>query len=209
MKWFVNLATHIKLFLSFGLLVVILLVVVATALTGFSALSQSQEELFRNDFLPTIELIELRSSQNRVRAQILEMIMTKDRAKQQALERNIKERSKEIDEGYKILSEALQGHPQELRQFEEMVSLVADYRKTRDQQISLIYTDKAGEAESLGATVQSERFNRIREIATKLGDTAVAEAKMRITHANARAGMLSRTFVGISLFAFILSVGAA
>ena len=209
MKWFVNLATRIKLFLSFGLMVALLLVIVATAHTGLSAFRQSQEDLFRNDFLPAIELMELRSSQNRVHAQVLEMIVTKDKAKQQTLEKDIKERTKEIDEGYKILSEALQGHPEELRQFEEMVLLVADYRKTRDQQISLIYTDKAGEAEILDATVQSERFNRIREIAKKLGDTAVAQAKMRIIHADARAKFLSQTFVGISLLALILSVSAA
>ena len=205
MKWFVNLATRIKLFLSFGLMVALLLVIVATAHTGLSAFRQSQEDLFRNDFLPAIELMELRSSQNRVHAQVLEMIVTKDKAKQQTLEKDIKERTKEIDEGYKILSEALQGHPEELRQFEEMVLLVADYRKTRDQQISLIYTDKAGEAEILDATVQSERFNRIREIAKKLGDTAVAQAKMRIIHADARAKFLSQTFVGISLLALFLS----
>ena len=209
MKWFVNLATRIKLFLSFGVMLLLLLVVITTASTGLTDFRQSQEELFRNDFLPAIELLQLRSNQNRVRAQILQMIMTKDRAKQQALERDIRERTKDIDDGFKIVSASLQNHPKELKQFEEIVSLVADYRKTRDQQISLIYTDKAGDAESLDATVQSERFNRIRGIAEKLGDTAVAQAKMRITHADARAKFLFQTFVGISFLAFILGVGAA
>jgi len=83
-------------------MIVFLLVVIATAYKGLTALRQSQEDLFCNDFLPTIELLELRSSQNRVRAQLLEMMMTKDRVKQQELERDIKERTKEIDEGLSL-----------------------------------------------------------------------------------------------------------
>jgi methyl-accepting chemotaxis protein len=209
MKWFVNLAMRTKLFLSFGLMIVVLLAVIATAYNGLTTLHLSQEELFRNDFLPTIELLELRSSQNRVRTQILEMMMTKDKAKQQALEIDIKERTKEIDAGLKIVSESLQDHPKELKQYEEMVSLVANYRKTKDEQISLIYADKVSEAENLDTTIQSERYNRIRAIAINLGDTAIAQAKMRIAQTNTRAEMLSRVFIGISILAVVLSVGVA
>ena len=56
--------------------------------------------------------------------------------------------------------------------------------------MSLIYTDKVSEAEDLDATVQSERYNRIRAIARELGDTAIARAKMRIAEANKRAEVL-------------------
>jgi methyl-accepting chemotaxis protein len=209
MNWFINLATRIKLFFSFGLMVAFLLLVIATAYKGLTALRQSQEDLFRNDFLPTIQLLELRSSQNRVRAQILEMMMTEDRVKQQELERDIKERTKEIDERLKPIFESLKDNPQELKQFTEMTSLIADYRKTRDQQISLIFANKAGEAESLDTTIQSERFLKIRAIATNLGDAAVAQAKTLIAQADTQAGMLSRTFIGISILVLVLSAVAS
>ena len=174
MKWFVNLATRIKLFLSFGLMVVFLLVVIATAYYGLTALRQSQDELFQDDFLSSIALVELRSAQNRARTQLLEMMMTTNRTKQQELERDITERAKEAEAGLKLVSESLQGHPQEAEKFAEMVSLFADYRKTRDEQLSLIYTDNVSEAKDLDTTVQSERYNRIRAIARELGDTAIA-----------------------------------
>jgi methyl-accepting chemotaxis protein len=209
MKWFVNLATRTKLFLSFGLMIMFLLVVIVTAYKGFTALHQSQEGLFRDDFLPSIELVELRSAQNRARAQLLEIMKTKDRVKQQELEKDIRVRAKEFDVGLKIVSESLQARPQQLKQFEEMVSVLTDYRRTRDEQLSLIYADKAGEAENLDATVQSERYNRIRAIAINLGDTAIAQAKMRIAQANTRAEALFRVFIGISILVVVLSVGAA
>jgi methyl-accepting chemotaxis protein len=209
MKWFVNLATRIKLFLSFGLMVIFLLIVIVTAYNGLSALHQSQVELFQHDFLPSIELIKLRSAQNRAHGQLLEMMMTKDKIKQQALERDIRERTRDVDEGLKLVFESLQGDSQEMKKFEDMVSLLTDYRKIRDEQISLIYTDKAREAESLDNTVQSEQNNRIRALAISLGDAEIAQAKMRVVHTDLRAKELSRTFIGISILIFILSVGAA
>ena len=57
MKWFVDLATRTKLFLSFGLMIVFMLVVIGAAYLGLTSLRQSQETLFRDDFLPSIELL--------------------------------------------------------------------------------------------------------------------------------------------------------
>ncbi len=209
MKWFVDLATRTKLFLSFGLMVLFLLVVIATAYNSLTTLRQSQLELFQDDFLSSVELVGLRSAQNRAHAELLEMMMTTDRIRQQALERDIRERSKETEAGLKLISESLQDRPRELQQFTEMVSLHADYRKTRDEQMALIYADKISEAEGLEATVQNERFKRIRAIARELGDTAIARAKMRVAEADNRAELLTRTFIGIGILILALSLAAA
>lgn len=208
MKWFVNLATRLKLLLGFGLMVFFLLVVIAAAYNGLKTLRQSQEELYRQDFLPSIELLKLRSSQNRAHAQLLEMMMTRDKGKQEALERDIRERAKEVDAGLQLVSEALKNHPQEMRQFEEMVSILTEYRKIRDEQISLIYGDRSNEAERLNTAEQNRRYDRIRTIAVDLGNAAVAEAKMRVAQSEIRFETLSRAFMAISILVFVLSLGA-
>ncbi len=209
MKWFVNLATRTKLFFGFGLMVVFLLMVIGTAYTGFTALSQSQDSLFHDDFLPTIELIKLRSAQNRVHAQLLEMMMTKNRAKQQEIERDIRQRSKEVDAGLKLFSNSLKDDQQELKKFEEMVSLLADYRKMSDEQLSLIYADKPDQAQALETTVQGERHNQIRALAIDLGDTEIAQAKRRVAETKNKTDVLCRTFIGVSILILVLNVGAA
>jgi methyl-accepting chemotaxis protein len=209
MKWFVNISTRTKLFLSFGLMVLFLLVVIAIAYNGLTTLRQSQLELFQDDFLSSVELVGLRSAQNRAHAELLEMMMTTDTVRQQALERDIRERTKETEVGLKLISESLQNRPRELQRFSEMVSLYADYRRTRDEQMALIYADKVSEAEDLEATVQNERFKQIRAIARELGDTAIARAKMRVAEADNRAGVFTRTFIGIAILILALSVGAA
>ena len=83
MKWFVDLATRTKLFLSFGLMVLFLLVVIVTAYYGLTTLRQSQDELFQDDFLSSVELVGLRSAQNRAHAELLEMMMITDKVRQQ------------------------------------------------------------------------------------------------------------------------------
>ena len=124
MQWFINLSTRIKLFLSFGLMVFFLLVVIVTAYNGLTTLRQSQEELFQNDFLSSVELIELKADQNRIRAQLLEMMMITDRTKQQVIENDIRETAKEIDSGLQLVSESFKDLPQESKRFQEMVSIL-------------------------------------------------------------------------------------
>lgn len=82
MKWFVDLSTRLKLIFSFGLMVLLLLLVAVIAYYGLRSVHHSQEELFQKDFQSFIALIELRADLNRVRAQLLEMIMVTDRERQ-------------------------------------------------------------------------------------------------------------------------------
>ncbi|MFH0730316.1 MAG: methyl-accepting chemotaxis protein [Pseudomonadota bacterium] len=207
MNWFVNLPTRLKLILSFGSMVFFLLVVIVTAHNGIIAIHESQEALFQNDFLSSIQLVELCSDQNRVRAQLLEMMLITDKAKQQALEKDIRERSNDVDVGLKRVAETLKGQPRESKQFEEMVSVLADYRKTRDEQFSLIHNDRAGEAQNLAAAVQDERYNRIRAIALELGDSARSRAKGRIAQAEKKTEVLSRVFIIIGGIVVVLCAG--
>ena len=208
MNWFVNLSTRTKLFLIFGFMVFFLLVVIAIAFNGLTTIRQSQDELFQQDFLSSIELVELRSDQNRTRAQVLEMMMIKDTIKQQSLEREIREKAKEIDSGLKLVSESLKGRPQESKQFEEMGSVLAEYRKTRDEQFSLIHRGMISEAEKLAANVQEDRYDRIRAIAKDLGDSAIARAKARIAQAEKKAVTLSWIFIIVSILVLVLGTGA-
>jgi methyl-accepting chemotaxis protein len=207
MNWFVNLSTRLKLILSFGLMVFFLLIVIVTAHNGIIAIRESQEALFQKDYLSSIELVQLHSDQNRVRAQLLEMMMINDKSKQLALEKDIREKSNDVDVGLKLVAETLKGQPQESKHFEEMVSVLADYRKTRDEQLSLIHNDRAGEAQNLAAAVQDERYNRIRAIALELGDSALARAKERIAQAEKKTEVLSRVFILIGGIVVVLCAG--
>lgn len=209
MNWFIHLAMRTKLFLSFGMMIVFLLAVIAITSNGLKAIHRSQEQLFQNDFLPSVELLKLRSTQNRAHAQLLEMKITEDLGKRQELEKDIRQRTREVDTGLGLVAKALQDHPQELKKFEEMTTALADYRKVRDEQISMLLAGNTSAAADLEDTIQSRRYNHIRDLAIDLGNTVSEQAKMRLAEANTRTEMLSRTFTGISIMVLLLSVGAA
>ncbi|MFH0785057.1 MAG: methyl-accepting chemotaxis protein [Pseudomonadota bacterium] len=205
MNWFINLATRTKLFLSFGLMVGFLLVVIGTAYRGLTTLRQSQEELFQNDFLSSVELVQLRSDQNRSRGQLLEIMMINDKNKRQELKLEIREKAKEIDAGMKLVAGSLKGKAEETKQFEEMVATIADYRKTREEELGFIDADRIAEAQQLAATIQDERYNRIRVLAQNLGDHVIERAKKRITETGVRTESLTRTFLLIGIVMLVLS----
>ena len=79
MKWFINLSTRAKLFLSFGLMIIFLLIVTLAAYTSIQAIWESQKTLAEKDFADALELVELRDDLNRKRGQMQEMIETYSR----------------------------------------------------------------------------------------------------------------------------------
>jgi methyl-accepting chemotaxis protein len=209
MKWFINFSTRAKLTLGFGLLFFILLGVVLIAHVSFSSIRKSQNDLYQKDFRIAIGLLELRSAQNRVRADILEMMMTKDRSKQRALEQDMRERAKDIDEDIKNVLESLKaGHEaQAIKKIEELNSIRDDYRKTRDEQISLIFKGKIDEAKQLGNTLQEDRYNKIRDIAMELANNTLKNAESRLAWSEKRAKDLLSIFLIIGVLALLLSIG--
>ena len=208
MTWFIHLTTRNKLFLSFGLMIAFLLAVIAIAFHGLTTLRQSQDELFRKDFLSSIELVQLRADQNRNRAQLLELIINRDSTKQKQVEQDIRDRTEEVNAGLKIIEQSILGFPKESGEFEEMVAILADYRQTRDEQLSLLHTGRIEEAETLATTTQTDRYNRIRDIASGLGENAMNRAKTRIAETDAEMRELSRTFGAIALIALLFCFGA-
>src|SRR5205809_1025154 len=98
MKWFLNLLTRTKLFLSFGLIIIFLGIVIVVAYTGIMSMQEAQKRLYEEDFANAVDLASLRLNQNGVRAAQLDMLIVDKRSDQEAWQQDIKDRSKEIDE---------------------------------------------------------------------------------------------------------------
>jgi len=207
MKWFFNISTRTKLFVGFGLMIIFLAIVIITGYNSIKTIQKSQEELYRTDFSVAINLVEMRSGQNRARAQLLEMMMTDDRKKQQALEQDIKERSNEIDQDIKKLFVTLKSDPSAFKKLEELNAVRDAYRKTREEEIFLIYKGKKDEARQLGVHVQEERYNKIRDLAKELGDHRIEHADLSIAQSEKLARKSLLIFVVVGLLALLMGAG--
>ncbi|MBI4832812.1 MAG: MCP four helix bundle domain-containing protein [Candidatus Lindowbacteria bacterium] len=206
MKWFVRLSLRSKLLAGFGLIIVFLAAVVVIAYRGMTAVQTSQKRLFEQDFARVENLLELRSNLNRQRSQILEMTLASEKSARDALERDILNRTKEIDKVLKNLLESGQGDPKFLGRLEELKTTRDEYRQTRDEQIALIHEGKVEEARQLGVGVQEERHEKIRAIAKELGDEAKKTAELRTAASMQTAQTSARLFFLSGLFAVVVSV---
>jgi methyl-accepting chemotaxis protein len=175
MKNFINLSTRAKLLLSFGLIWILFLTVIIIAYQGLQNITQSEKKLHNVNFQIALELRELRSHQNFNRAAILDMMLTKNRPELQVFEGIINERAQAINDIIGGLSK-LDTDPLFQNQLKELKNEIDAYRQSRNDEILLIQDGKLEEAQKLGATIQKERFEKIRSISTEMGNTAAKDA---------------------------------
>ena len=92
MQWFLNLTIRVKLFLGFGLMLVLLATVSVTAYRGIRAIQESQARLYQEDFADVVDLKDIRSNQNGTRAALLTMMSLAKRSDQERWHQEIKDR---------------------------------------------------------------------------------------------------------------------
>jgi methyl-accepting chemotaxis protein len=208
MKYFTNLSTRTKLLLSFGLIWLMLLVVIIAAYRGIQDITQSEKELHDVQFTIDNVLGNLRANQFINRASILDMMLTKKKSDQSAIEKTIYENAQEINDGVEKLvrldtSSAAQS------QFKELKDNISAYQETRKEEIKLIKDGKIEEAKILGTGVQGDRFEKIRTILTDLNIKAYKDSgqKLKLDMKEADSSILLFMIFGIAaLFLSIIMI---
>jgi len=210
MKWFLNLATRAKLGIGMGVMVLFLVAVIVTAYSGLTAIQQSQKLLYAEDFANAVDLLDLRTDQNGVRAALLTMMLLTERSAQKLWEQDITSRAQEVDEAVDRLLGRNRGDPMRLRRLEELKAAREAFRQTTATQIiPLIYEGKIEEAKGLALGIQAEHYQRMRSLAKELGDEAVEQAQGRIARSEQEAREAVLTFVIVGLIALGMGVAMA
>ncbi|OFX24333.1 MAG: hypothetical protein A2041_14220 [Bacteroidetes bacterium GWA2_31_9b] len=179
MKYFTNLSTRSKLLFSFGIIWIMFLVVIIIAYNGLRNITQSEKKLSEVNFRIALELRELRSHQNYNRAAILDMILTKNKSEQLALEGIINERGQAINVIIEKLFKLDTDHQFQNR-LKELENEIETYRLGRDEEIKLIQEGKLEEAQKLGTTHLKDQFEKIRLISTEMGDKAAKDSDIQL-----------------------------
>jgi len=204
MHWFLNISTRKKIILAFGSMFILMAIVIATAFTGISSINKSQRELVSSNFKSAQDITDIRALLYRVRAQILEMMMTGDRTRQRSMEQDIKSWSAEIGKLMDEYRELKRDDQKALAKFQELAFIRDEYRKTREEQFSLIFKGKIDEARELGTGVQDERYVKMAGIAVELEKREIDQARQRIVQSEqtARLSMLIFFIAGIAALFF-------
>jgi Four helix bundle sensory module for signal transduction len=168
MNWFLDLTTRTKLFLSFGVMIVLLAMVMITAYRGITAIETSQKNLYAQEFANAVDLKDIRANQNGMRAALLAMLLVPKRSDQEARHQETKDRAKENDETMQRLRERARNDPELLRRLEEFSTIRSAFRQTQETELTpWIYEGKIEEAKQLALGIQAERNEQMRSIANE------------------------------------------
>jgi methyl-accepting chemotaxis protein len=210
MKWFLNLSTLNKLFLGFGLMIVFLALVTVSAYRGIVMIQATQHSLYQKEFANTVDLMTIRSDENGVRAALLEMLSAATRSDQESWHKDIKERSREITETTQRLLDRNHNDSTLLAQLQELNKIRDAFVQTRDDQIiPLIYAGKKTRAETLVQGVQLKRYNKMRDIANQLCDSAAEKARAAVAASEQVAENTIYQFAMVGGLAILLAVAMA
>ena len=206
MKWFLNLPTQSKLFMGFGLIVVLLIASMLTASLILSEIQASQKALFGHDFTLVTDLMQLRADLNRQWADIQQMMLTTNRVEQEAIEKDLRNRATETDHIVQELFQLEGNDATFLRRLQDLEGVCKDYKQTRDVQIAEIYDGKIEEVRRLGLGIQAERYERIHAIAMELGNAAKARARAASVGSEQQARAAFHLFTLFGTLAFLVAV---
>jgi len=169
MSWFHNFSTRAKLFMGFGLVIVLLTIVIVAAISSVTSMEQTRDEIFYDEFTNSAEMSMLKSGIEGSRIALLTMVGVESRGEKDAQNAKIRESNAEIDSVFKTLYDRNRHNSEITRLLEELERNFTEYKETRDRQlIPLIYNGKKEQAMSLAMGTQYERFGRLASIITKI-----------------------------------------
>ncbi len=206
MKWFLNLSTQAKLFIGFGLMIIFLAAVMVTAYLGTAAIQESHQSTF-DAFANSLDMKDIRSNQNAVRANLLNMFLVNDRVERDRLLQDIQKRDKENTENMQRITQRSANDPEILSKIEEFEAVRVPFRQTRETKIiPLIYEGKVEEAKWLALGIQDERNEKMRVLANELVDALQKKATAAVSQSEQRTNETIRFFVLVGLIALLLGV---
>lgn len=209
MRWLLDLTTRAKLFLGFGLITALAVLVLVTASATITTIRESQHALFAQDFAAALELVELRGDLHRTEVALLSMLVAPEQAERERWREKLTNSAAKIDRLFASLTARGRTDPALARGLEEYRSLQTAFRATREQQIAFILAGNAEEARKL-LPLQTERYEKMREIALQLGEARVQGAQHRLEESRRAAQRSARLFwvsgAAALLFGTVLAV---
>jgi methyl-accepting chemotaxis protein len=209
MNRFLNLSTRSKLLLSFGLPVLLLLVVSATAYRSIKTLQESQSNLYQKDFRDAQDLLNFRAENNAARAALLNLFVA--RPQDQAVwSQDLLNRSEQLRRVLNGLIDnnrdepAFLGHLQELRELSNAMEATR-----RNEALPLIAQGRRDEAQAFLTGVQEQRFLRTRELSRELSLQKSQRAEAAVHQSEQLAQQTTNLILVLGLAALGLSLALA
>ncbi len=200
---------RVRLFLGLFILVIIVLVVALAAYVNVTTLKESQRSIYADEAYASA-LMDIRSNQNAIEADLLAMVVTDDSDLLDAKRRDIQQRSARIGEDMQQLTSRLRDDSILMPKFRAFAEIRTEYAATRDSQIlPLLQARKVDEAKRIVLGVQAERSRQMRQLAADLVGMMEKAVQERLANSQLAAERSLRLFLALSLFALVVAAATA
>lgn len=207
MSWFHNFSTRAKLFMGFGVVIVLFTAVILAAISNISSMEHTRDEIFYHEFANSVDILTMKSRLESTRVGLFTMIAAEGRTAQERQLSLIKDVNADIDRLFKVLYQRNTREPEITRHLEELERTYADYKDTRDRQLlPLAYSGRKEQALSLATGVQAEKFSRISATAGELEEIMRQKALGHISVSSRDAGRYVALFILLGTSAVALSL---
>ena len=210
MSWFLNVPMRSKLFVSFGLIIVFLAAVIATAYAGMSSLREAQRQILNKNFADAVDLQAIRRDIQGSRASLLGMMLLTDQSELEELRLDIETRTANIDAAIVRLRGRNLDDAGLLSRLEELATLSRDYITIRDEQmIPAILQGDIDFARSLFFGSQDEKQRSIRALADEMGQETEDQAREALAASERSAQASTQALVSVGLLALGIAVASS
>lgn len=207
MKWFLDLTTRSKLSVGFGLMIVFLVGVIGIAYRDITLIQTAQQKLYEKEFASVVDLLQLRSTENGIRAALLSMMDAQSASDREAWRQEINQRSKEATHLIQQLKERNMEDPGATSRLDELTAMRDEFAHTRETRIiPLIYEGQKDKARALAVGVQDQRYRKMRGIAEEMGQRALKKVQQSMAESRQLGEQMLQTFMNIGVVGLLVAL---
>jgi methyl-accepting chemotaxis protein len=200
MKPILKLSTRAKMLIGFGIIIASIIATLIFARMVGLKIKSSQETMIVA-FKTSKELTQLRSDENRLRALILEMVLTRDNQQNDSLHLETHKRMAEVDARLNTIGEWMAGSPANMALLDEIMNMMKTLKDNQVNLLNLIDQGKYEEAGSFALRVQNPFYETIRQKIRRLEGMLQDDMNLML----ARNNSLFRNFsTELTLFSVII-----
>lgn len=203
MAKFQNLPIRTKLFLSFGIMIFLIVFISMTAYMSVSTIQENNRRIHQIDLVNVMDALEIRAQMAESRDDVLTMIIDKNQSVISEKENEILQNKQENNAKIESLVTRNKDNADFSQKLAEFQKLRTQYSETRDnEQIPLIFAGKEDEAIAIALGIQSERFIKIGPMINDIVNTTDQYATDSIKKSDSLVALMNM----IIMSAFIISI---
>jgi len=169
MRKFRDLPVRTKLFMSFGIMILLLVIVAATAYLSVAGIQENNKKIYQDDLPNVVDILEVQAYNAANRDAVLSMIIEANQSAVEDQQMEISRRKTANDATLQGLLSRNKNDPVLQPKLQAFYELRNQYADTRDsEQIPLILAGKRDEATRIALGIQKERFAEIDPMVTEL-----------------------------------------